>query len=129
MNKVEAPASPSTDLVNKTTYLFATIGSLTERGGRISTATSKLTLAGLPAARVGDVVTYADGSEALIVDGAGFAAIDGDKPFALVGSRLSNGDRIIETLQTCYGITVRDGQPVPGLFDPAYVAPPAQTTH
>jgi len=53
------------------THLFATIGSLTERGGRVSTATSGLELAGLNVARVGDVVTYDDGSEAAIVDGAG----------------------------------------------------------
>lgn len=43
---------------SKTTLTFATIGSLTERGGRVSTATSGLTLGGLAAATVGDIVTY-----------------------------------------------------------------------
>ncbi|WP_234745044.1 MULTISPECIES: PAAR domain-containing protein [Burkholderia] len=110
------------------THLFVTIGSLTERGGRVSTATSGLELAGLQVARVGDVVTYDDGSEAAIVDGAGSTHSNG-KPFALVGSRLSNGDRITETLRTSWGIHVPQGQRVPGLFDPAYVPPPPPRTY
>ncbi|MFM0499426.1 PAAR domain-containing protein [Paraburkholderia caffeinilytica] len=73
-------------------YLFATIGSLTERGGRVTTAAAGGAYCGLGLASVGDVVTYADGSEAVIVDGAGLmCAIDG-RPAALVGSSLSNGD-------------------------------------
>ncbi|NTZ83699.1 hypothetical protein FCJ61_11975 [Burkholderia metallica] len=106
------------------THLFATIGSLTERGGRVTSATSGVTLAGLEVARVGDVVTYDDGSEAAIIDGAGDTHSDG-KPFALVGSQLSNGDRIVETLRTSWGLHVPDGQRIPGLFDPTYVPPPA----
>ncbi|WP_269503816.1 PAAR domain-containing protein [Burkholderia sp. IMCC1007] len=106
------------------THLFATVGALTERGGRITTATSGLTLAGLEVACVGDVVTYDDGSEAVIIDGAGNSH-SGGKSFALVGSRLSNGDRITETLRSSLGIHVCEGQSVAGLFDPTYVAPPA----
>ncbi|MFM0078520.1 hypothetical protein P0D72_06465 [Paraburkholderia sediminicola] len=53
-------------------YLFATMGSLTERGGRVTTATGGGSYCGLGLACVGDVVTYADGSEAAIMDGAGF---------------------------------------------------------
>ncbi|WP_338638726.1 PAAR domain-containing protein [Burkholderia pyrrocinia] len=102
------------------THLFATIGALTERGGRVTAATSGMTLAGLEVARVGDVVTYDDGSEATIIDGAGNCHSAG-KSFALVGSRLSNGDRIIETLRTSWGIHVPEGQSIAGLFDPAYV--------
>ena len=112
-NQLEAPA-----------HLFATVGALTERGGRVTSATSGLTLAGLEVACVDDVVTYNDGSEAAIIDGAGNNH-SGGKPFALVGSRLSNGDRITETLRTSCGIHVRDGQSVAGLFDPTYVPPPA----
>ncbi|WP_232453674.1 hypothetical protein [Burkholderia ubonensis] len=48
------------------TYLFATIGALTERGGRVTEATGSLAIVGLAVARVGDVVTYEDGSEALL---------------------------------------------------------------
>ena len=107
------------------THLFATIGALTERGGRVTKATSGLTVAGLVVARVGDVVTYEDGSEAVIVDGAGEYAICSDKPFALVGSRLSNGDRIVETLQRLSGIHVPVGETAGGLFNEDYAPPPA----
>lgn len=107
------------------THLFATIGALTERGGRVTKASGGLTVVGLAVARVGDIVTYEDGSEAVITDGAGKYAIDRDKPFALVGSRLSNGDCIIETLQRSGGIRVPAGATVDGLFDSTYVPPPA----
>ncbi|RQS70431.1 hypothetical protein DID96_14890 [Burkholderia sp. Bp8963] len=107
------------------THLFATIGSLTARGGRVTKATGGLTVVGLAIARVGDIVTYEDGSEAVITDGAGAHAVGGGKPFALVGSRLSNGDCIAETLQRSWGIHVPAGKIVDGLFDPTYVPPPA----
>ncbi|WP_236078668.1 PAAR domain-containing protein, partial [Paraburkholderia domus] len=73
---------------NQATYLFATIGARTERGGRVSTG-STFHLAGLPVATVGCVVTYRDGSEAVITDGAGFAFVIADRPAAIVGSSLS----------------------------------------
>ncbi len=38
-----------------------------------------------------------------------------------VDLRLSNGDTITKTLLDGWGITVRDGEPVPGLFDPDYM--------
>ncbi|MCA8244356.1 MULTISPECIES: PAAR domain-containing protein [Burkholderia] len=107
------------------THLFATIGAFTERGARVTTATSGLAVAGLVVARVGDVVTYEDGSEAVIMDGAGEYAICSDKPFALVGSRLSNGNRIVETLQRLWGIHVPTGETAEGLFNKDYVPPPA----
>jgi uncharacterized Zn-binding protein involved in type VI secretion len=51
---------------DKEVFLFATIGSLTSRGGRITTATGGSSVNGLDIARVGDVVTYPDGGEAVI---------------------------------------------------------------
>lgn len=72
-------------------------------------------------ARGGDIVRYEDGTEATIIDGAAFAATWDDKPLALVGSRLSNGDRISETLLDGMGIDVHPGKPVPGLSAPSYV--------
>src|SRR5471032_2710844 len=113
---------------NGTAYLFVTIGSRTKRGGHVTRVSTKAEYKGMALARVGDIVTYGDGSEATIIDGAGFAAAWEDKPFALVGSRLSNGDTITETLQDGFGITVCNGNPVPGLFDPAYKLPPAPAT-
>ncbi|UXU90274.1 PAAR domain-containing protein [Burkholderia sp. S-53] len=108
------------------THLFATIGSRTERGGWVAEVAGKMKYRGLTLARVGDIVHYDDGSEAVVVDGAGFAATSEDKPIALVGSRLSNGDVITQTLQDGVGIRVADDEPIPGLFDPAYVPPPAR---
>jgi hypothetical protein len=43
---------------NETTYLYATIGSLTARGARVTLVTGGATVAGLGLARVGDVVTW-----------------------------------------------------------------------
>jgi uncharacterized Zn-binding protein involved in type VI secretion len=113
------------DSVTEARYLFATMGALTERGGRVTKATGALRIAGLCIARVGDVVTYEDCSQAVITDGAGEYAVDSGKPFALVGSGLSNGDRIVETLQNRWGISVLDAKGIEGLFDPAYVVPPS----
>jgi uncharacterized Zn-binding protein involved in type VI secretion len=114
---------------NETTYLFVTVGSRTKDGGHVTRVSTNAEFEGMALARVGDIVTYADGSEASIIDGAGFAAAWEDKPFALVGSRLSNGDTITETLQDGAGISVRDGELVSGLFDPAYTLPPIVDTN
>lgn len=111
---------------NGTIHLFVTIGSRTKRGGHVTRVSTKAEYKGMALARVGDIVTYDNGSEATIIDGAGFAAAWEDKPFALVGSRLSNGDTITETLQDGFGIKVGSDKPVLGLFDPAYVLPPAE---
>ena len=92
MPYVQDPANPEFSI--KAMYLFATIGALTARGGRVTDATSSVKIAGLTIARVGDVVTYEDGSEAVIADGAGFAAVSGDKPLALVGSHLTTAIRL-----------------------------------
>jgi uncharacterized Zn-binding protein involved in type VI secretion len=103
------------------TYLFATVGSTTERGGRVTRVSTTATIDGKGLAVVGDIVSYEDGTEAAIIDGAGFAAIWGDKPVALIGSRLSNGDRITTAAQHEFGISVGDDESIPGLFDAAWV--------
>ncbi|MXN75909.1 hypothetical protein GR157_14345 [Burkholderia sp. 4701] len=61
-NEPEANALP---------HLFATIGSRTERGGRVAEVAGKTRYRGLTLACVGDVVQYDDGSQAVIIDGAG----------------------------------------------------------
>ncbi|WP_341312608.1 PAAR domain-containing protein [Paraburkholderia sp. IMGN_8] len=101
------------------THLFATIGATTGRGGRVTRVSTTATIHDKGLAVVGDIVTYDDGTEATIIDGAGFAATWADKPVALVGSRLSNGDRITAA-QHDFGITVHEGEQIPGLFDPAW---------
>lgn len=110
-----------------THYRFATIAALTERGGRVSTA-SEFRLCGLGIARVGDVVTYPDGSEAVIVDGAGYASTIDNRAAALVGSRLSNGDKIIETPwgHLAKGLFIEYGKKVSGLFDASWTPSPRE---
>lgn len=105
-----------------TKHHLVTIGALTERGGRVTTATGGAAYCGLGLACVGDVVTYADGSEAVIVDGAGSMVVVDGHPAALVGSSLSNGDHIIETLWEGAYFTVPEGETVEGLFDAEYVS-------
>jgi uncharacterized Zn-binding protein involved in type VI secretion len=124
MSEVHATEHSKAGDAIKARHLFVTAGSLTERGGRITKATSAITVAGLALARVGDVVTYEDSSQAVITDGAGEFAIDDGKPLALVGSRLSNGDQIVQTLQSSWGLDMEDAKDVKGLFDPSYVPPP-----
>jgi hypothetical protein len=105
------------------TYLFVTIGSRTGHEGGVTRVTTKAKYQGIALARVGDVISYDDGSEAIIIDGAGFTATWEDKPLALVDSRRSNGDPITETLQDAWGIGIRDSEQTPGLFVPAYTLP------
>ncbi|SAK64171.1 hypothetical protein AWB75_02908 [Caballeronia catudaia] len=104
-------------------HWIATIGSTTERGGRTSKVSSGAEFDGFKAALVGDTVMYDDGTEAIILDGSGFGATWANKPFALVGSRLSNGDRIATTPQSAFSISVKEGETIPGLFEPGYVPP------
>jgi uncharacterized Zn-binding protein involved in type VI secretion len=106
-----------------TMYAFATLGARTERGGYVTRATSGLSICGLHAARVGDVVTYCDGSEAAIVDESGSCFSDDSKCMALVGSHLSNGDRIVFTPwdDGKSGLFVADDERPEGLFDSSYV--------
>lgn len=105
---------------------FATIGARTEGGGYITDATSGLVIAGFRVALVGDIVTYRDGSQAVIKDGSGSLTSYGSKCFALVGSNLSNGDKILFTPwdDGQSGTFVAEGETPPGLFDASYVPPP-----
>jgi uncharacterized Zn-binding protein involved in type VI secretion len=105
-----------------TKYVLATIGPRTERGGCV-TSGAAFRIAGLPVACVGDIVTYSDGSEAVIMDGAGIGLVYEGKPVALVGSSLSNGDRIVSTIWAGRGIFVEEGKEIEGLFDADWVPP------
>lgn len=98
-------------------FRFAAEGSQTRNGGVIQRATSpmKITLESgqvVHIALTGDVVDYPDGSQAEIISGAGQQGQSGERSIALVGSRLSNGDEIIDTLQGCALIAQRDGVPI-----------------
>ncbi|CAB3764249.1 hypothetical protein [Paraburkholderia solisilvae] len=81
---------------DRTQHLFVT-GSRTMRGGRASHVATKAEYRGMAPARVGDTLTPDDGTEATNIDGAASAALWDNTPFALVGSRLCNGDTITDT--------------------------------
>lgn len=108
----------------KAVYPVATGASFTERGGKVI-ATSPIYLLEERVALVGDSVRYADGSEARIISGAGVAGMVDDRPIAIVGSELDNGDRIIGPAHNDVTITqYADEPPIEGLLDPAYVPGP-----
>lgn len=67
------------------------------------------------AAQKGDYVVYDDGRKAQIVTGAG----QGNSHLALVGSRLCNGDEIINTLQGGFLLFAREGVPMAQDFLPS----------
>jgi hypothetical protein len=101
-------------------YRMATEGGQTRSGGVVQHATSPLTFTldngqQVRAAQKGDYVVYVDGSTAQIVTGAG----EGYSHVALVGSFLSNGDQIINTLQGIGLILVRKGETQAEDFLPA----------
>lgn len=104
-------------------YLFATISSLTGRGGHVATAPEALAFQGLDVASAGDIETYRDRNEVVFTDGAGLALVIGDRSAELFGGSPSNGDRITQTLQIAHSLLVCDGERTPRLFDPACLPP------
>jgi hypothetical protein len=69
-------------------------------------------------AKVGDYAIYPDGTKAQIVTGAGEA----NSQMALVGSRLSNGDEIINTPENRFVLIAREGLAMDDDFLPAFEA-------
>jgi uncharacterized Zn-binding protein involved in type VI secretion len=106
-------------------YPIATIGSRTSRGGQVVLASNDQYADDFHIACVGDRVRYPDGSESVIVSGAGHASTIANRPIALVGSHVANGDRIVARAQSIGEIVVLEGEPVPGLLEPGYVPPAA----
>ena len=105
-------------------YPIATIGSRTRRGGEVVLASKGEPADDFRIACVGDRVRYPDGSESVIVSGAGHASTYANRPIALVGSHIANGDCIVARAQSIGEIVVMEGEPIPGLLEPGY-APPA----
>lgn len=98
---------------------LASEGSQTRKGGVIQNTDSPLSFSleggrEVRGAQTGDLVTYPDGSTAQIITGSGEQYSD----LALVGSRLSNGDEIINTLQSCALLVMRKGVSMPEDFLP-----------
>ena len=100
-------------------YRLATEGSQTRDGGVIERATSPLVITldcgrEVCVAQKGDCVVYPDGSSTQIVTCAG----ESNSHLALVGSRLCNGDEIVNTLQGSVLIIRREGESMPDDFLP-----------
>ncbi len=103
-------------------YPIATIGSRTVQGGEVVVADKVVHMDGFRIACVGDRVRYPDGSESIIVSGAGNASTFGDRPVALVGSHVENGDRIALSRQNMGEIVLFEGDaPITGLLQPGYM--------
>lgn len=105
-------------------YPIATIGSRTVQGGKVVVGDHERHMDGFRIACVGDRVRYPDGSESIIVSGAGNASTFGDRPVALVGSHVENGDRIALSPQSMGEIVLFEGDaPIAGLLQPGYMPP------
>ncbi len=101
-------------------YRLATEGSQTRNGGVVQKTQSTITCTlengqQVRVAHKGDCVLYPDGSTAHIITGAGHS----NSHVALVGSRLCNGDEIINTPQPHGLFVARQGVPLAGDFLPA----------
>jgi uncharacterized Zn-binding protein involved in type VI secretion len=101
-------------------YLIATIGSRTGRGGEVVLDKHERQADDFRVACVGDRVRYPDGSESVITSGAGLASTFANRPIALVGSHIANGDRIVARGQSIGEIVVMEGEEVAGLLEPGY---------
>jgi uncharacterized Zn-binding protein involved in type VI secretion len=106
-------------------YPIATIGSRTRGGGEVVLAAHGEPADDFRIACVGDRVRYPDGSESEIVSGAGHASTYANRPIALVGSHIANGDRIVARAQSIGEIVVMEGEPIAGLLEPGYAPPSA----
>lgn len=121
-NAMAAPASIPRKIVAR--YPLATIGSRTSRGGEVVIEGQGQYVDSYRIACVGDRVRYPDGSESVIISGAGEASKFADKPVAVVGSHIANGDRIVASLQSIGEIVLYEGDaPIVGLLQPSRVTP------
>ncbi|WP_447748358.1 hypothetical protein [Pseudomonas nicosulfuronedens] len=117
-NQAEQLANPAIAI-----RLLASEGSQTKRGGIIQKGTSPMVVTiesgeKLAIARTGDPVQYPDGSIAYIKTGAGKA----NSNLALVGSRLENGDEIINSRQNIGLFNILQNTPVASDFLPVLEA-------
>jgi uncharacterized Zn-binding protein involved in type VI secretion len=123
---VTQSAAPARKVVAR--YPIATIGSRTSLGGKVVLAMTagvdKEVTDDFRIACVGDRVRYPDGSESVIISGAGHASTFADRPIALVGSHIANGDRIVTRAQSMGEIVVFEGETIPGLLEPGFGMPP-----
>jgi hypothetical protein len=70
---------------------------------------------------VGDAVTYPNGSKAFIVDGVVPGVALYGQSYAMIGSRLDNGDHIINSRQSRFCLLELHGEPTSGVSAPIYI--------
>lgn len=99
-----------------TVYHVAVHGAKSKNGGLVNASSNNSKIKGFSIARVGDEVIYVDGTTSKIISGAGTACIVEGSPVALVGSRLENGDVIIDSPNTSVAIRIYKDQPKPKNF-------------
>ncbi|MFW2151970.1 PAAR domain-containing protein [Acinetobacter gyllenbergii] len=98
-------------------FFAATHGSKTKNGGSIrATINQKIKVQGHLIAVVGDEAIYEDGTTSKIISGAGEAGSIEGYDIALVGSRLENGDEIIESLQSVFEYRLHADREIPQGF-------------
>lgn len=98
-------------------FFAATHGSKTKNGGLIrATMNQKIKVQGHLIAVVGDEAIYEDGTTSKIISGAGEAGSIEGYDIALVGSRLENGDEIIESLQSVFEYRLYADREIPQGF-------------
>jgi len=76
-------------------YVAAFNGAKTANDGEIVQSPNSIRYSEHTLLLVGDEAVYPDGSSAVITAGAGIAMVDCDRPAAIIGSPLSNGDTIV----------------------------------
>lgn len=88
------------------TYVIATEGARTRDGGIVQYASGRVPDVPHNIVRVSDLVVYPDGSAARVISGCGEAQLDRGLALAIVGSRVGNGDIIIESPCSQYTVDV-----------------------
>lgn len=97
-------------------YYLAVNGAKTRNGGLVRAINDNCKIAGIAIACVGDVAIYVDGTTSKIISGAGQACVIESKSVALVGSRLENGDEIIDSPNHSHAIRLFKDKPIPEDF-------------
>ena len=93
-------ASEAAKRTLRSVYPVATLGSRTRLGGHVAAVHDKLhSVGGHPVACVGDTIQYPDGTEARIATGVAKILVN-ERPLAVEGSELDNGDVIVQSLQS-----------------------------
>lgn len=106
-------------------YETAVVGAKTAHGGEVTGASSNSHLDHCEIALVGDTVSYPDGRTARITSGAGEASCINGIPFAIVGSHVEGGDRIVSTPVHGSVICLDSKDPLPeGFLVEGYLSSP-----